>query len=157
MAKGKQVETNEPKTDGSDRRLALEIAFRGEEEAKKHATPGAIQRAKEYLAALATTDGRVALGGTLLILQNTIERANENGADKVVIDGAVRYAELAKLADFSSVDVSARAAQSEREKIALEYLESTGVIQKGLELPEAARLVAQYVVDDILARNRNEL
>jgi len=139
-------------TDKPDRALALEIALRGVEEARKTASPSAIRRAEEYLAGLATTDGRVALGGAVLILQNTIERANEDGAHKIVIDGVARLAELSKLADFSAQDVDARAAQSEREKLALEYLESTGVIDRGLELPEAARLVAQFVIDDIRAR-----
>ena len=138
------------------RDLALMIALRGSEEAKESASEEEIKRAEEYLARFATTDALVELGGTLLVLKDTIERARMNGADKVVIDGAARYAELAKLADFSQSYVSARAAQEEREARAVAYLESTGVIRSGLDLLEAARLVAQYVVNEILPRKIKE-
>jgi len=134
------------------RELALQIALHGVEAVENAYSASAIQRARDYLSSLATSDGRVALGSTLLILQSTIEKAAEEGRDKIVLDGASRYAELAKLADFSAADVAARAAQSEREEAALRYLESTGVIPSGLDLAEAARLTAQYIIDDILSR-----
>jgi len=139
------------KEESNARALALQIALRGKENLVD-ATPAEVKRAEEYLAGLATLDGRVALGSTLLILQDVMERARENSSDKLVIDAATRYAELCKLADFSQTDSETRSAQSERETLALSYLESTGVIPTGLELTEAARLIAQYVVDDILAR-----
>lgn len=134
----------------SPRELALEIALRGRENVG--GTQEEKRRAEEYLAGLASLDGRVALGSTLLILQDTIQQARDEGAYKTVIDAAARYAELAKLAEFSQASNETRSAQSERETRALEYLESTGVIPTGLELPEAARLSAQYIIDDILSR-----
>lgn len=138
------------------RKLALEIAVRGREEAAEDATPAEIKEAEEYLARLSSTDGRVELGGAMLVLQDTIERARCEGAYKVVLDAVARKAELTKLADFSTAIVNERTAQEEREALALGYLESTGVIRPGLDLLEAARLVAQYVVDEILPKKIKE-
>ncbi len=153
MGKNQNGETRKER---KTRALALEIALRGREEVKENATAAEIKDAEDYLADLASFEGRVELGGTLLILKDTIERARMEGAYKTVIDGAVRYAELARLVDFSSTITSARAAQEEREAQAVAYLESTGVIRSGLDLLEAARLVAQYVVDEILPRKIKE-
>ncbi len=149
-------ENGESRKERKVRALALEIALRGREEAKESATPNEIKEADEYLARLASFDGRVELGARLLVLQDTIERARQEGAYKIVLDGTARYAELAKLADFSSTFVSEREAHEEREAEALAYLESTGVIKQGLSLSEAARLVAQYVIDEILTRKIKE-
>ncbi len=146
----------ESKKERKTRELALEIALHGVEEAKEFASPTEISRAEEYLASLASMDGRKALGEMLTILKGTIERAHMNGDDKIVIAAATRYAELAKLAEVSDAVVNERATSEEREAIALGYLESTGVIKKGLDLLEASRLLAQYVVDEILPRKIQE-
>lgn len=131
--------------------VALEIAQHGDESAKFVYSPQDVERARVYLATLASEDGRVALGKSLLLIQSVASDAYEKGDLKLVVEAAARKAELLKLAEFAEVDATARAESSQREERALAYLRSTGLVPDDVDaVEEAARLVAQYVVDKLL-------
>lgn len=132
------------------RELAFQIAREGEDVAALGRSPNDVAAAKKYLVRVAETDGKIALGKNLILVERALAEAIANGDVKNELAALKLHAEILQLRDFVNADSSAQAEADERDEIVRGYLESTGVCRKGLKLEVLARLVAQYVADRIL-------
>ena len=132
------------------RELAFRIARDGEDVACVGRSAAEVDAARDYLIRTASTDGRLALGKNLILVERALADALASGDVKNALAALRQQAEVLRLCDFANADSAARSEASEREEIVRGYLESTGLFRRGLKLEELARLTAQYVVDRIL-------
>lgn len=124
------------------RELAFRIARDGEDVACVGRSAAEVDAARDYLIRTASTDGRLALGKNLILVERALADA---------LAALRQQAEVLRLCDFANADSAAQTEATEREEIVRGYLESTGLFRRGLKLEELARLTAQYVVDRILS------
>lgn len=132
------------------RELAFRIARDGEDVACVGRSTAEVDAARDYLIRTASTDGRLALGKNLILVERALADALATGDVKNALAALRQQAEVLRLCDFANADSAAQSEASEREEIVRGYLESTGLFRRGLKLEELARLTAQYVVDRIL-------
>ena len=132
------------------RELAFRIARDGEDVACAGRSTAEVDAARDYLIRTASTDGRLALGKNLILVERALADALATGDVKNALAALRQQAEVLRLCDFANADSAAQTEATEREEIVRGYLESTGLFRRGLKLEELARLTAQYVVDRIL-------